>query len=83
MPVRYLNYAASPVSQYKYGTTFERLEKRLEKRLSEKAVILKANWRCLIFYSTTKNTYREETLPYYKPEQYYPVNIGDVSEARY
>ncbi|PGH34762.1 CMGC/SRPK protein kinase [[Emmonsia] crescens] len=25
----------------------------------------------------------EETLPYYKPEQYYPVNIGDVYNARY
>ncbi|KKZ61984.1 non-specific serine/threonine protein kinase [[Emmonsia] crescens] len=25
----------------------------------------------------------EETLPYYKPEQYYPVNIGDIYNARY
>ncbi|OJD24298.1 CMGC/SRPK protein kinase [Blastomyces percursus] len=25
----------------------------------------------------------EETLPYYKPEHYYPVNIGDVYETRY
>ncbi|RDL42541.1 CMGC protein kinase [Venustampulla echinocandica] len=25
----------------------------------------------------------EETLPHYKPKQYYPVNIGDVYKARY
>lgn len=30
-----------------------------------------------------KTPVEEETLPYYKPEHYYPVNIGDVYEARY
>ncbi|PLB43275.1 kinase domain protein [Aspergillus steynii IBT 23096] len=25
----------------------------------------------------------EETLPHYRPEEYYPVNIGDVYQARY
>ncbi|EEH11538.1 protein kinase [Histoplasma capsulatum G186AR] len=36
------------------------------------------------FVSLPRDTLiEEETLPYYKPEQYYAVNIGDVYNARY
>lgn len=31
----------------------------------------------------TSQPVEEETLPYYNPEQFYPVRIGEVFDSRY
>lgn len=51
--------------------------------LRKKASLPRSSYSSGASIIPAETLFEEETLPFYEPQQYYPVHIGDVYESKY